>query len=367
MSDKALPPTEKRLRDARAEGNAARSDVLAGFAVAVFTAEVAFASIDANLARWLRLQDAVFARLEALDHAQALLRMSAEAMRLLAIAIAPVMAAAIAGSIVAAWAVGGLSLAPKAVGPSMRRLNAVKHLKERFSANNLVSVGISLASAGLLAAIGTWQLRSRFPVIDSMVAWQALDFDLQAGITTLHGFIRALLAALLVPTVLAAILAKWQHRRGLRMSHRELKDELKQANGNPLLRAHQRTQFSEAAASASTRGRSGKRALVTNPEHIAVLLDYAGDASQAPIVIGKATEDVARAMTNSALLERIPVFQCRRLARRLLQHGELQAAIPPDCYRAVAIVYRIVDEIELLKERPSVPIEIDDVVCDPDP
>jgi len=120
----------------------------------------------------------------------------------------------------------------------------------------------------------------------------------------------------------------------------------------------------EAAADVSTRVRGGKRALVTNPEHIAVMLDYAADASQAPIVIGKATDDGALSLTNSALLERIPVFRCRALARHLFQHGELHVAIPPDCYRAVAIVYRIVDELEHLEERPNVPIEIDDVVFD---
>ncbi|HVW51687.1 MAG TPA: EscU/YscU/HrcU family type III secretion system export apparatus switch protein [Trinickia sp.] len=365
MSDKSLPPTDKRLRDARKEGNAARSDVLAGLFVAVLTVEVAFVSIDANLARWLRLQDAVFAQLGAPDRTHAWLGLCRQAIRLVAVAILPVVAAAVVGSIAAAWLIGGLSLAPKAVGPSLKRLNATKHLKGLFGANNLVSVALALASAGLLATVAYWQLRERLPIVDSMIAWQALQFDLQAGITLLHGFVRMLLAALLVPVALAAIVAKRQHRQGLRMSHRELKDELKHANGNPLIRSHQRAQSHEAAASVSTRVRGGKRALVTNPEHIAVMLDYAADASQAPIVIGKATDDGALSLTNSALLERIPVFRCRPLARHLFQHGELHAAIPPDCYRAVAIVYRIVDEIEHLEERPNVPIEIDDVVFDP--
>ncbi|MBU6487143.1 MAG: EscU/YscU/HrcU family type III secretion system export apparatus switch protein [Burkholderiales bacterium] len=365
MSDKSLPPTDKRLRDARAEGSAARSDVLAGLAVAGLTAEVAFASIDANLARWLRLQDAVFAQFGAPDRAYAWLDLCGQAIRLVAVAILPVVAAAVVGSIAAAWVTGGLSLAPKAVGPSMKRLNAAKHLKGLLGASNLVSVALALTSAGLLATAAYWQLRERFPIIASMIVWQALQFDLQARITVLHGFVRTLLAALLVPTALAAIVSKRRHRQGLRMSHRELKDELKQANGNPLIRSHQRAQSHEAAAGLSTRARSGKRALVTNPEHIAVMLEYAADALQAPIVIGKALDDVARSLTNSALLERIPVFRYRRLALHLFQHGELQAAIPPDCYRAVAIVYRIVDEIEQLEERPNVPIEIDDVVVDP--
>lgn len=364
MSDKSLPPTDKRLRDARIEGNAARSDVLAGLAVAVLTAEVAFISIDANLAHWLRLQDAVFAQLGAPERTHAWFGLCGQAIRLLAVAILPVVAAATFGSIAAAWVIGGLSLAPKAVGPSMKRLNAAKHLKGLFGASNLVSVALALASAGLLATAAYWQLRKRLPIIDSMIAWQALQFDLQAGITALHGFVRTLLAALLVPTALAAIVVKRQHRQGLRMSHRELKDELKQANGNPLIRSHQRAQSHETAADVSTRVRGGKRALVTNPEHIAVMLDYAADASQAPIVIGKATDDGALSLTNSALLERIPVFRCRALARHLFQHGELHVAIPPDCYRAVAIVYRIVDELEHLEERPNVPIEIDDVVFD---
>ena len=91
------------------------------------------------------------------------------------------------------------------------------------------------------------------------------------------------------------------------------------------------------------------------------MLLYGGDESQPPMVIDKAIDADAMRMTNDALFERVVVFRFRQLARHLYRHGQLQAAIPPECYRAVAIVYRIVEEIEALSERPNTPIEIDDI------
>jgi flagellar biosynthesis protein FlhB len=364
MSDKPLPPTEKRLRDACAEGNVARSEVLCGLAVSALTIEVVFACHDATIDHWLALQAFVFGQMESADRVAASLRAGGQAIRLIVLALGPVVAVAVIASIVAARVTGALSFAPKAVQPSLKRLNALRHLKALFGAKNLSAIGLALLAAGIVGATAYWQLIDRLPIVEAMIGWQSLAFDREAGGATLRSFVRMVLAALLLPALLSAMLARRQHRTGLRMSPRELKDELRQTNGDPLVRAHLRACFAEAATAPPTRAAHGKRALVTNPEHIAVLLDYSGDASAPPIVIGKAIDDGAHLLMDSALLERTPVFRFRPLARYLYRHGELHAAIPAECFRAVAILYRIVEEIEQLDERPNVPIEIDDIVFD---
>lgn len=368
MSEKPLPPTPKRLHDARAEGNVARSDALTGFAVTLVAVEAGFLCLDAGIERWLDLQDAVFAQLQSRDplHMRAFLPLLRHVTHFAVITLAPITALCFIATIAASWAIGTLTFAPKSIKPSLKRLNPARHVKGLFSATNLLTVVLALAAAGIVGAAAYWRLRDQLPVALAMIAWQSPAFDRHAGAATLHGFVRTLFAALLAPVVLSAIIAIKQHRKGLRMSHRELRDELRQTMGDPLVRAQQRAAQSEAVAAviAPGRKRAGKRALVTNPQHIAVLLDYGGDDEQPPVVAGKARDADALLMTNSALLERIPVFRFRRLARHLYRHGELQASIPPDCYRAVAVVYRIVEEIEQLDERPNTPIEIDDIVFD---
>jgi len=366
VSDKPLPPTEKRLRDARAEGNVARSDIFAGFVGCLLATEAAFAVLDIGIDRWLALQAALFAALAKPDRIEACLRLLPYCVAMIAAFIGLFVVIAVAAALLAARVSGSPTFAPKTIKPSFKRFNAVRHLKGLFGTSNLTSVAMALASAGLVGALAYASLRGRLPLIGAMIEWQSISFDLRAGIAALHTFVRGLLAALAVPAVVSLALARHQHRRSLRMTHRDLKDELKQTSGDPGTRARQRASIAEAAFAAAphTRGPNGRRALVTNPEHVAVLLDYGGDDAAPPTIMAKATDDDAIRMTNDALLERVTVFRFRKLARHLYRRGDVQAAIPDDCFQAVAIVFRIVEEIEALSERPNTPIDIDDVAFD---
>jgi len=364
MTDKPLPPTEKRLRDARAEGNVARSEVFSGLAVAALASEAAFACIDTGIARWLALQHAALAQLTSADRFSACMRLIDQALAFIAALAGFVAAAAVLASIIAAWALGGLSFAPKALKPSLKRLNAVGHVRGFFSVKNFVGIALAISTAGIATAVAAWRWRDDLSAVSVMIDRQSLAFDGYASVALLHAFVRTVLAALILPAILSALVAKAQHRRALRMSHRDLKDEVKQTNGDPAMRAHQRASFSETLAVPPVRNVGGRKALITNPEHVSVLLHYSGDETHAPIVVGKALDDEALRMTNSALIERVLVFRFRRLARHLYRHTSLHGPIPPDCYRAVAIVYRIVEEMDALDERPNVPIEIDDIAFD---
>lgn len=361
MTDKPLPPTDKRLRDARAEGNVARSDVFSGLAVAALASEAAFACIDTGVERWLALQHAVLAQLTSADRFGACIRLIEHALTFVAALSGFVAAAAVLASIVAAWALGGLSFAPRALKPSLKRLNAVRHVKGFFSVKNFAAIALAISTAGIVAAVAAWRWRDELPAVGVMIDRQSLAFDGHASVARLHAFVRTVLAGLIVPAVVSALIAKVQHRRALRMSHRDLKDEVKQTNGDPAMRAHQRASFGESLAVPPVHRSGGRKALITNPEHVSVLLHYGGDETHAPIVVGKALDDEALRMTNGALTEHVVVFRFRRLARHLYRHASLHGPIPPDCYRAVAIVYRIVEEMEALDERPNVPIEIDDI------
>jgi len=371
MSDKDLPPTYKRLRDARAEGNFARSEMLTGLGVSVLAAEAVFACADAAVERWLLLQHTALAQVGSVDRIAACLALVGRYAGWIVIAFASVAAAAVAATLLAAWLCGGLAFAPKTIRPSLKRLNAVQHIKGLFGKKNLTAVALAATTGCVVAAVAYWQLRIRLPVVSAMIDWQSLAFDREIGSATLHAFIRIVLGALLLPAVLSAALARGQRRRALRMSQRELKDELKQTSGDPSMRARQRMSSSETVAVPSVgdaqcgNGSQGRRALIVDPAHFAVLLDDKGDTSAPPIVIGKATGEEAMQITNSALLEHVVVFRFCTLARYLYRHGELQLAIPRDCYRAVAIVYRIVEETQRLEGRPNVPIEIADEAFDP--
>jgi flagellar biosynthesis protein FlhB len=367
MSDKPLPPSEKRLRDARADGNVPRSDALISLLVLALGTEVAFACLDAGMEALLGLQHAVLNGIAEL-HTQAPLdtamRLAWAYGRFLAGALAVIVTATAIAAIVGSFACGGINFAPKAIKPSLKRFNAVNHFKNIFSAKNLTTMAMTVATVVCLGVVATLFFAHRVPVLSAMIQWQSLELDWRAGIATLHALVRMLLATLVVPVAISVLLEKAQHLRKLGMSHQEMKDELKQTMGDPLVRARQRAALYEAALAPPLPRSAAGCALVTNPEHFAVLLYYDGDIRSAPIVVAKGVDDSAWQMIETARIDDIPVFRFRKLARHLHRHGDTHAMIPPECYRAVAIVYRLVEELQTLGKRPDEPIDIDDVFFD---
>lgn len=371
MSAKPLPPSQKRLRDARAKGDVPRSEMLAAWIVLGLGIEVVFAGARAACDAWFDLLHFAFAQLDgprplsALPHLFAFSTLTALGglgLRLIAGAVGAVLVAAFVAAVLGAWACGGVRFAPKVLAPSVERLNPVHHVRQIFSARNLATTVTALAAALIVGGVGAVILIEHLPLFAALARSPALEANAHVGLNTLHTLLRTCLTALIVPTVVGTIVTKRLHLRKLRMSHREAKDEFKQMTGDPLVRARQRAALFEAASLPRAANRPGGCALVTNPEHLAVMLHYEGAPDTVPAVIAIAADEHAWHMTADAITRQIPVFRFAKLARRLHAHGATQASIPPDCYRAVAIVYRLVEEMQSLGAQPAEPIDIDDAL-----
>ena len=364
MSEKPHPPSEKRLRDARDKGDVPRSEPLVAWLVMAFCIEAVFACLDIA---WRALLDIMRSTLAELGEPRIVAGVARSAWlgaRFLASAMAIIAGTAVVAAIVGAWACGSLHYAPKALAPSLKRLHPLNHFKQMFSTRHLTSIAIALATAVLIGLVGYAAFAHRLPLIAAMIQWQSVERGWQASVDTLHWLLRILLATLIAPAVVSALAAKRQYLRKLHMSHREVKEELKQTTGDPFVRARQRAALREAATAPPSANATTGCALVMNPEHLAVLLYYEGDERSAPIVLDKGADEAAWRMADAAQANSVPVFRFRKLARRLYKHGETNAMIPPDCYRAVAIVYRLVEEMQALGARPADPIDIDDAFFD---
>ncbi len=362
MNEKPLPPSEKRLHDARAKGDVPRSEPLAAWFVTAFCVEAAFASLDfASRA----LLDIVHSTLAAIDEprlAAGLARCAASGARLLASAVAVIASAAVIGAVVASRLGGGLRLAPKALRPSSKRLDPLTHFRQIFSAAHLTSVLLSLVTALLIGLVGYIALLHRMPLFVAMIDWRSVEHAWRAGVETLHGLLRALLAVSLAPAAVGALVAKRHYLRRLRMSHYEAKEELKQTAGDPLVRARQRAARLDSASELRPVDAHMAKGcvLVTNPEHLAVLLYYEGDDRSAPVILDKGAGAAAERLADAAQRHNVPVFRFRKLARHLYEHGTTSSMIPADCYRTIAIVYRLAEEVRALGMAAANPIDIDD-------
>jgi flagellar biosynthesis protein FlhB len=364
MSDKPLPPSPKRLRDARNKGDVPRSEPLVAWIVMALCFEAIFACLGLAHHALLQIMQATLARLRPPYLAAHVAELVWQCARFFASALGIVVGIAVLAAIIGAWASGSLHFAPMALKPSAARLHPLNHVKQMFSQKHLVTIVIALATALVVGVVGYAALMSRFPIFSAMIQWRSVEHSWQASIDALQWLLRILLAALIVPALVSALTAKRSYLRKLRMSYREAKDEHKQTTGDPFVRARQRAARHEAAAAPPTPKETTGCVLVMNPEHLAVLLYYGADERSAPIMLDKGADAAAWQMADSAHVRDIPRFRFKKLTRHLYEHGEINAMIPPECYRAVAIVYRLVEEMQSLGARPSEPIDIDDAFFD---
>lgn len=145
---------------------------------------------------------------------------------------------------------------------------------------------------------------------------------------------------LLIVAALDFAYTRWDHAKKLMMSRRELKEEVKRREGDPLVRAKQRELQKEAVKRAKSASRVPEAdVLITNPTHYAVALRYERGRMQAPVILGKGSGELALAMRRLAERHDVPVFERRALARRLFVEGDIDAPVPADLYEPVARVY----------------------------
>jgi flagellar biosynthetic protein FlhB len=144
---------------------------------------------------------------------------------------------------------------------------------------------------------------------------------------------------------------RWQFRKQMMMSHREIREEVKRREGDPLIRAKIRELQRENLKQARSLGRVPEAdVLITNPEHLAIALKYVRGEMSAPHVIAKGAESWAMEMRTLANRHGIPIFERKTLARHLFKRTQIDQAVPADAFLDVARIYA---EVEAQRRRAA--------------
>ena len=262
-------------------------------------------------------------------------------------------------------AVGGLNFAPKAFNFKGNRLNPLQGFKRMFGTKGLMELTKSVLKVVLLFAIATVVIYSRLP---SVLQLPSRDLG-TATIASLLNFPFLLGMLLIILAVIAMIDYFWQrhtHIQSLRMTKQEVKDEYKQTEGSPEVKAKIRRMQMETAANAGRQQAAlddvpDATAVITNPTHFAVALKYEVGSSEAPRILAMGRGNMAHQIVDRAKGADVTVFRSPLLARALYYTGEIGAEIAEQLYQAVAVVlaylYRV-DKGEALAE-PEVEIPED--------
>jgi flagellar biosynthesis protein FlhB len=347
QEDRTEQPSEKRLREARERGDVPRSRELANVAVlgcAVLALKVTAGGIGAATRDWLR--DALHIDRALLDAPDQLLPHVAHLFGSLLMPLLPLVLAALAACAIAPMAMGGLRFAGKALQPDFARLNPLAGLGRMYGRDSLVEVLRSLLRVLLIGGIGAWAVYRAFPSLLAMPD-AALEVAVARGVDVVLSALFAMVAAL---GVLAVLDVPWQHfryRSRLRMTKQELRDEARESEGNPEIKARVRQVAREMSRRRMMEAVPTADVVVTNPTHYAVALKYSAGAMRAPKVVAKGVDEMALAIRSAAGQHRVAVVEAPPLARALYRQAQVDQEIPVKLYAAVAQVLSYVYQLRV--------------------
>ena len=260
---------------------------------------------------------------------------------------------------------GQFNFAPKALAFKAKKMNPITGLGRMFGTKSLVELGKAILKASLLVGVAAVILYSQAATI-LQLPFRSLAQSM-ASISVIYPMVLGgLLLVLALIAFIDFIYQRHTHNKSLKMSKQEQKDEHKQTEGSPEVKAKIRRMQMEKSANAARQTAAlddvaSATAVITNPTHFAVALKYDVGSPDAPKILAMGRGHMAAQIIERANNAKVTIFQNPLLARALYFSGEIGQEIPERLYQAVAVVlayiYRV-DKGEDL-ERPEVELPED--------
>ena len=346
--DKTELPTPKKLRDARKKGDIAKSRDLS-MAVGTIGWLVLFVMAAGYVAsRIAQFAETAVSTATRDDFSLGLANLGWQAVLLLvamtALVLVPIAAL---GTLTEFLQTRGL-FAPEKVKPKPENLNPVEGFKRIFSVNGLVELAKTLAKALAVVAIVWFVGRDLLPGLgDLLMPATAPTYRAgagamaaQASLAATYGVTVTVLGGIAAVFVFIGLLDQLWTRHSftkrMMMSQRDIKQEMKQDEGDPHIRGHRRQLHQEWASSTAVAATGGATALLVNPTHIAIALDYDADRSPVPTIAARGEGPMAAAMRAEAVRAGVPIIRHIPYARTLWARGEVGELVPEDMFDAIA-------------------------------
>jgi flagellar biosynthetic protein FlhB len=360
--EKTEQPTAKRLDEAKKKGQIARSRELNTMAVTLIGV-VALVVMSGRLGGSLKqvmTQGFVLDRSEIFE-VNAIFVHLKEAVLQTLLGLAPFFLLMILVAVASSVALGGLAFSAEALTPKFSKLNPIKGMQRTFSLKGLMELVKALAKFGLIGGatlLLLWMTLQDYLLLHEM--------DLSQAVGHLGGLIGWSIILITSTLILVAAIdvpfQLWEHKRQLKMTRQEVRDEMKETEGRPEIKGKIRQLQREMAQRRMMDEVPKADVIVTNPSHYAVALRYDPDAMQAPILVAKGADLVAANIRKVGQEAAVPVVESPMLARAIYFHTELNEAIPAGLYLAVAKLLAYVFQLKVYRtdggDAPKVPTDL---------
>jgi flagellar biosynthesis protein FlhB len=337
QESKTEEPTEKRLSEAVEKGNVpfAREAALFGSLAATFTACLLFGGWP--VAQLLPLLSALLDRSGSirLDDREGVANLLAIVVTDGATAILPALAMISAGTVIASLVQNVPSAASDRIVPKLNRISPVAGWNRLFGKAAWVEFAKSCVKLLMTVTVVFFVIRSEFAGFAAALYTEPALFPPWLMAKTVNALIAfTILALVLAIGDLAWSRIKW--RRGLRMTRHEVTEEMKQAEGDPHIKARIRNIARQRTSRRMLEKLPTATMVIANPTHFAVALRYVREEGGAPVVVAKGIDFMALKIRERAAEHEVPVVENKPLARALYDQVEIDQQIPPEFYRAIA-------------------------------
>jgi flagellar biosynthetic protein FlhB len=344
--DKQLPASGKKLEKARADGQVVRSKDLGHFLVLMAAVGILIAmapmwmeKVSALLSAGLRFDARAVANPDVMVQ-----RLSVWTSTVLMLVIPLALSVGVA-SAAASVAAGGWVMSFGVITPNFGKLNPLAGLGNVFSKQQLLDALKASAMGLIIGAVGAMLLWKRWPELVNLLA-----LPLPAAFQEVGQAIRSVMTSMLMVIFFFALLdfplQKYMFAERMKMSHQDVKDEHKQAEGNTEVKGRMKQLMRERARKRMLAAVPTADLVVMNPTHYAVALKYDDATMGAPRVVAKGLDLMAFKIRDIATENKVPVLEAPPLARALYANTEVDAEVPMALYSAVAQVLAYVYQLK---------------------
>jgi type III secretion YscU/HrpY family protein len=342
--DKTEKPTAKKLRDARKKGDVPKSKDLTSAAGLIVWLGLAAGGSGYAATRIGGLFESLFTTLgkgwEVSGYAGAVRALGWQSLELGAMLVAMLAIPAAAIGLLVEFLQAGPVLTFEKLKPQLDKMNPVEGVKRMFSMDNLIELVKATLKTALLFLIGWMVVKGALP---DMVALARSSVRPPGAISGLiwHLTVQTLawtLAIFAFVAMLDVVYQRYSFTKKMRMSIRDIKQEMKDSEGDPYIKMQRKRTQHELAQQSATQATRTANVLVVNPTHVAIAIDYDRETTPVPTVVAKGEDEMALAMREAAAEAGVPVVRNIPLARDLLARAEEGDLVPSDLFEVIAEV-----------------------------
>lgn len=229
--------------------------------------------------------------------------------------------------------------------PDFKKLNPIEGFKRIFSQKSLFDLGKNFLKLIIVAIIAYLFIRDN---LQSVLA--TAQMSIQGVFPLFKGIVQSLMIRVGIVLFVLAIIdyfyQRYDFKKNLRMTKQEIKDEMKQSEGDPQIKSKMKQKQRQISMNRMMADVSNSTVVVTNPTHLAIAIQYDESSTGAPVILAKGADYVAEKIRKIAREEEIPIIENKPLARSLYKNVEIGEEIPMELYQAVAEILAIVYQME---------------------